>query len=63
MTVLHDLYPGVRYNCSIGASNIAGQSPLVYADGRTMEIGRSIACSPTFHHNYNIKKHKKYNER
>ena len=46
MTVLADLLPGVRYNCSIEASNSAGQSPLVYADGTTMEIGRSIGLFP-----------------
>jgi len=43
MAVLADLHPGVRYNCSIGARNSAGLSDLVYADGTTMEIGRSIA--------------------
>ena len=42
MTVLANLNPGVRYNCSIGARNGAGQSPLVYADDTTMEIGRII---------------------
>ena len=42
MAVLTDLYPGVRYNCSMGASNLAGLSDLVYADGTTTEIGRDI---------------------
>ena len=46
MTVLPDLNSGVRYNCSIGAMNSAGQSPLVYADGTTMEIGRYIGLFP-----------------
>ena len=39
MAVLTDLYPGVRYNCSIAAMNSVGQSPLVYADDTTTEIG------------------------
>ena len=38
-TVLDDLHSGVRYNCSIGVSNSAGLSDLVYADGTTTEIG------------------------
>ena len=42
MTVLADLLPGVRYNCSIAAMNSAGQSPLVYADDTTAEIGRCV---------------------
>ena len=42
MAVLADLLPGVRYNCSIGASNVAGPSNLVYADGTTVEIGRDV---------------------
>ena len=39
MAVLADLYPGVRYNCSIGALNSASLSDFVYADGTTTEIG------------------------
>ena len=46
MAVLADLHPGVRYDCGIGASNSAGLSNLVYADGTTMESGRSIALFP-----------------
>jgi len=45
MIVLADLHPGVRYNCSIGALNSAGQSDLVYADDTTTEIGRCM-----YHH-------------
>ena len=42
MAVLADLHPGVRYNCSIGASNSAGLSDLVYTDDTTTEIGRCL---------------------
>jgi len=45
MAVLADLLPGVRYNCSIGAMNCVGQSPLVYADDTTTEIGRCMDSS------------------
>ena len=44
MTILVNLLPGVRYNCSIGASNGAGPSNIVYADGTTTEIGRDCIC-------------------
>ena len=44
MTILVNLLPGVRYNCSIGASNGAGPSNPVYADGTTTEIGRDCIC-------------------
>ena len=37
--VLPDLYPGVRYNCSIVASNSAGPSDPVYAIDTTTETG------------------------
>ena len=42
MAMLTDLLPGVRYNCSIGAENGAGPSPLIYADRITVEIGRFV---------------------
>jgi len=44
MTILVNLLPGVRYNCSIGVSNGAGPSNLVYADGTTTEIGMDCIC-------------------
>ena len=47
MTILVNLLPGVRYNCSIGASNGAGPSNLVYADGTTTEIGIGIVYVAT----------------
>ena len=37
--VLPNLSPGVRYNCSIVASNSAGSSEPVYAVGTTTETG------------------------
>ena len=37
--VLPDLFPGVRYNCSIVASNSAGLSDPVYAVDTTAETG------------------------
>ena len=47
-TVLADLYPGVRYNCSIAALNSAGPSYLVYADETTTEIGKNCICCCSF---------------
>lgn len=44
MSVLGNLQPGVTYNCSIRASNGAGHSVLVYADGTTMETGVVHYC-------------------
>ena len=38
-TMLPNLSPGVRYNCSIVASNSAGPSDPVYAVGTTTEAG------------------------
>ena len=37
--MLPNLSPGVRYNCSIVASNSAGPSDPVYAVGTTTETG------------------------
>ena len=37
--MLPNLSPGVKYNCSIVASNIAASSDPVYAVGTTTEIG------------------------
>ena len=37
--MLPDLFPGVRYNCSIVASNSAGSSDPVYAVDNTTEAG------------------------
>ena len=37
--MLPNLFPGVRYNCSIMASNGAGSSDLVYDVGTTTETG------------------------
>ena len=37
--LLPNLFPGVRYNCSIVASNSAGSSDPVYAVGTTTETG------------------------
>ena len=46
MTVLADLLPGVRYNCSIAAVNSGGLSTLVYAADTTTEIGRLYITTP-----------------
>ena len=43
-TVLVNLLPGVRYNCSSAALNSAGRSDLVYADETTTEIGKDCIC-------------------
>ena len=40
--VLPNLSPGVRYNCSIMASNSAGRSDPVYAIGTTTETGITL---------------------
>ena len=37
--ILHDLSPGMRYNCCIAARNSEGSSKLVYAIETTLEIG------------------------
>ena len=37
--ILPDLFPGVRYNCCIVASNSTGSSDPVYAVETTLEIG------------------------
>ena len=38
-TILPNLSPGVRYNCSIAARNSAGSSDPVHAVGTTTETG------------------------
>ena len=38
-TLFPDLFPGVRYNCSVVATNSAGGSDPVYAVGTTTETG------------------------
>ena len=42
MAMLSDLFPGVGYNCSIVARNVAAPSDPVYINGTTQETGTSV---------------------
>lgn len=48
-TILDELLPGIRYDCSLAARNGAGSSNLVYTSGTTLETGKSILSYQGFY--------------